>query len=128
MQLFYPAQAVSLWIFTTSESISDFAIFLPKPFIDNLFSPFLLFPYSFQFQGGDVIDAEIPHKCIEQIWAWRSNQRSASFETNRSNKSANLTAEKILPGAFTLEDINKYINAAKKEKLEQLKKKLPSKR
>ena len=56
------------------------------------------------------------------------NRVSASFECSRSNKSANLTAEKILPGASTLEDINKYINAAKKEKLEQLKKKLPSKR
>ena len=33
------------------------------------------------------------------------------------------TAENILPGASSLEDINKYLNAAKKEKLEQLKKK-----
>lgn len=33
------------------------------------------------------------------------------------------SAGKILPGASSLEDINSFINAAKKEKLEQLKKK-----
>ena len=38
------------------------------------------------------------------------------------------TAENILPGASSLEDINKYLNAAKKEKLEQLKKKKSTQR
>ena len=41
---------------------------------------------------------------------------------------SNVTAGNILPGASTLEDINKYINAAKKVKIDQLKKKMSSQR
>lgn len=41
---------------------------------------------------------------------------------------SNVTAGTILPGASTLDDINMYINAAKKVKIDQLKKKKPSQR
>ena len=47
---------------------------------------------------------------------------------SNTDKSADITADNILPGASTLDDINTYINTAKKEKLEQLKKKMPSHR
>ena len=49
------------------------------------------------------------------------------LQSTRDN-SGNITAGNILPGASTLEDINMYIHAAKKEKMEQLKKKMPMNR
>ena len=62
----------------------------------------------------------------------RSNYKiAANYHTKTKiniDKSADITADNILPGASTLEDINMYINTAKKEKLEQLKKKLPTHR
>ena len=45
-----------------------------------------------------------------------------------TSTTSDVTAGAILPGASTLEDINMYINAAKKQKIDQLKKKMPSQR
>ena len=49
------------------------------------------------------------------------NQKDSKID--RRNASSNINAANILPGASTLEDINMYIHAAKKEKIEQLRKK-----
>ena len=45
-------------------------------------------------------------------------------EEKRNTGSKEISAGKILPGASSLQDINKLLNAAKKEKMEQLKKKM----
>ncbi len=52
-----------------------------------------------------------------------SNQRRVDQVNDKRSKIDCLTASKILPGAKSFEDIQAYLNAAKKEKIEKLKKK-----
>ena len=51
-----------------------------------------------------------------------SHNYSHKYRAETTSDSSD-SAGKILPGASSLEDINSFINAAKKEKLEKLKKK-----
>ena len=51
-----------------------------------------------------------------------SNSHSSKHSSEKSSN-AIVSADNILPGASSLQDINTLIKAAKKEKLEQLKKK-----
>lgn len=53
--------------------------------------------------------------------SWKDEKRDLDNELNRIKSGGREVAKKILPGASSIEDIEKYVSAAKKEKMEKLK-------
>ena len=69
-------------------------------------------------------DDRLHDKCNDRERRYRSDNGENRKSKITISTTSNVTAGTILPGASTLEDINMYINAAKKLKIDQLKKKI----